>query len=106
MIRQFEVAGHEIGTFIIDSVPIADYTWAIYFEKREESEDAAAAISRVIAEAKDPKRIPVKSNWEDKVGSLTLDDSPMRVFKLVFADTEARERPFQGLRRRNGVPVG
>lgn len=104
-IRQFEVAGHEIGTFITISEPIADYTWAIYFDKREESREAAEAIYRAIAEADDPERIPAKINWKTKLGSITIDDSPRLVYKVVFEDTEARDRRACKLERGRVVPI-
>lgn len=104
-VRQFEVAGHEIGPFITISEPIEDHTKAIYFDKREESKEAADAIYRTIEEAADHERIPVKINWKNKVGSLSIDDSPQLVYRVVFVDTEARDRYACKLEGGRIVPV-
>ncbi len=90
IIKQFEVAGQELGTFITLTEPIRRYTWRIYFLRREESEVAVDIIKRAIDEAADPDRMPVKVNWKDKLGSVVIDDSDQEIFMLDFEDFDGQ----------------
>lgn len=60
MIRQFSVAGHEIGLFISSVEPTDRFAWRIYCIHRKESAETFAAIKNAVAKADDPDRILVK----------------------------------------------
>lgn len=75
-----------MGLFI-GPVEMTDrFAWRLYCRRRKESDEAFAIIKRAIANAEDPERIPVKKNWEETFGSVSVDVSNKDAYILDFAE--------------------
>lgn len=88
MIRQFAVAGHELGLFITSVEPTDRFAWRIYCIRREESDKTFADIKRVLAGTDDPERIPVKKNWKNTFGVVSVDDTHEGFYMLDFEEKD------------------
>lgn len=87
IIKQFMVAGEELGTFIVTCDRPRRYTWRLWCLRRPESDRAFATISQEIENAEDPKHIPVTINWEAVEGQIVIQQYE-DAYTLEFEETD------------------
>lgn len=85
-IKQFEVAGQELGIFNVNDYKPRRFTWRLSCLRRPESDRAIAAIKEAIAKAEDPDRIPVKINWKSAWGIIEIDDTDEMSYLVDFEE--------------------
>lgn len=89
MIKQFMVAGEELGTFIVTCDRPRRYAWRLWCLRRPESDRAFTEISQAIQNAADPEHIPVTINWREAEGQIVIEQHE-DAYMLEFEETDCQ----------------